>query len=77
VAGFQNIDERLHPAATPAKDAPCPQALCSRMAKPPACAAEAVASTAAADPSQRAERPTLRIGPTSYSNPPDFGALRQ
>jgi hypothetical protein len=38
VAGFQYIDDGAPPAAMPAKDAPCPKALCSRTAKPPACA---------------------------------------
>src|ERR1035437_3160183 len=44
VAGFQNIADNEPPAATPAKDDPCPQALCSRTAKPPAFASAVAAS---------------------------------
>src|SRR5450759_4354419 len=44
VAGFQNIADSEPPAATPAKDDPCPQALCSRTAKPPAFASAVAAS---------------------------------
>ena len=51
VAGFQNIADDDPPAATPAKDAPCPHALCSRTANPPAFAS-AVATTNAARPLQ-------------------------
>src|SRR5664280_1141299 len=49
VAGFQNIADSEPPAATPAKDDPCPQALCSRTANPPAFAS-AVAAIKAAMP---------------------------
>jgi hypothetical protein len=39
IAGFQNMEPRpAPPAAAPANDDPCPCALCSRIAKPPACA---------------------------------------
>src|ERR1017187_1635707 len=44
VAGFQNIADSEPPAATPAKDDPCPQALCSRTANPPAFASAVAAS---------------------------------
>ena len=47
VAGFQNIADDDPPAATPAKDAPCPQALCSRTANPPAFASAVAATNAA------------------------------
>src|SRR5471030_208822 len=47
VAGFQNIADDDPPAATPAKDAPCPQALCSRTANPPAFASAVAAINAA------------------------------
>jgi hypothetical protein len=47
VAGFQNIADESPPAATPAKDAPCPQALCSRTANPPAFASAVAAINAA------------------------------
>src|ERR1035437_5708050 len=44
VAGFQNIADNEPPAARPAKDDPCPQALCARTAKPPAFASAVAAS---------------------------------
>ena len=47
VAGFQNIDDRSPPAAMPAKDDPCPKALCSCTANPPAFAAPVAAIKAA------------------------------
>ena len=59
VAGFQNIDDRpADPAATPAKDAPCPVALCSRKANAPACARAVVARMAASG-----SAPRLKSGP--------------
>src|SRR5665647_2870687 len=48
IAGFQNIDDSAPPAATPANDEPCPAALCSRRAKPPAFASAAAANKTAA-----------------------------
>jgi hypothetical protein len=49
-AGFQNIEERPpEPEAAPAKDSPWARVLCSRTAKPPACAWSAKAAIAVSE----------------------------
>jgi hypothetical protein len=69
VAGFQNIDDSDPPAATPAKDDPCPNELCSRRANPPAFAS-AVAAINAPRP-QQANKTDLTRRP-DMTTPPQY-----
>jgi hypothetical protein len=61
VAGFQNIEDKAPPAATPAKASPCPTVLCSRKPNAPAFASIAAIGMRTAALASNAAQPDLTV----------------
>ena len=67
VAGFQNIEDKAPPAATPAKVSPSPTVLCSRMPNAPAFASTAPIGMRTVALAKSVAQPDLSVLATTFA----------